>query len=869
MAVDLRKLEEIFHGAVTVEPDSRADYLDSACHDDDDLRHEVESLVAAYESGGGLLEENAVTLALEVLGKSSNDSMIGQEIGPYKILSALGQGGMGSVYLAQDSRLDRKVALKFLSGEFVMDNWAKRQLIKEAQAVARLDHPNICAVYGFDEIGDHSFIVMQHIEGQTLADLIRTHALKPDRIVPLAQQIVSALAEAHAHGIIHRDIKPKNIMVTPSEQVKVLDFGLAKTVPKTLDDATESISQLSKSGLLVGTIAYMSPEQLRGEKLDYRSDIFSMGTVLYEMACGRNPYVHKTNAEIISAIMSREPESLREVSLNCPRDLERIVDKCLRKDRAERYQSAVELLIDLDNVQKGITLPLPIHKYVNVRYAGLAAMLLLIFAVIMAVYRSWPRSDHTLAILPIVCEGLDPSTQCMGPAMTQNLVRAFSHRSGLRVTSSRIEPSLWGPQAASPEKVGRDLNADTVLYGRIRRGEKGLILTTRLQSVKDGSRIAEESYALNPDQTSMLEQQLSLDTAYYLHLPINEDDKNLLSALAVQQNRNAEAMQLYATGRMYWSKRDGENIQSAINNFRQATEKDPLFARAWAGLADCYVFMNSPAYGELTSKDAMVKAEFAAKQALAIDDGLAEAHSAYATVLMKGRWDWENAEKEFKKAIAVNPDYSPAHWGYSNLLSHTGRMPEALAESELAMNLDPFYPAATMNHCRTLYYARQFDQANTCLDRLAAEHPTYAGGKYMHGMVYIELGKLQEATQIYEEIYARDKLYGGAMLGFCYGIANRRSEAERVLAEMRELAKTRWVPDQELGIIYLGLNDLDRALPLLSKSIEEKFPPSQALSVSPMFDRFRSDRRFAALARPFRPPSNSVPSSASVSTSTK
>ncbi len=867
MAVDLRKIEEVFHGAMNVEPDSRATYLDSACRKDDGLRQEVESLVAAYESSGGLLDENAVTLAMKLMGSKSDDSMVGQEIGPYRIVSALGQGGMGSVYLAEDSRLNRKVALKFLSGEFVMDSWAKRQLIKEAQAVARLDHPNICAVYGLDEIGDHSFIVMQYIEGQTLADLIRTKSIKPDQIVPLAQQIVSALADAHAHGIIHRDIKPKNIMVTPSEQAKVLDFGLAKTVPKTIEDATESISQLSKDGLLIGTIAYMSPEQLRGEKLDYRSDIFSMGTVLYEMASGRNPHAHKTNAEVISAIMSREPESLRQMSLNCPKDLEQVVTRCLRKDRAERYQSATELLIDLDNLQKGIALPSPISTYFNIRAAAIAAMLLLVFAVSVYVYKSWASAGHTLAILPIVCEGVEPATPCMGPAMTENLVRALSHRRGLRVTTSGIEPSLFGPQAASPERVGKDLNADTVMYGRIRRGEKGLILTTRLVSVKDGLRIAEENYPLNPDQTSLLEQQLSLDAAYYLQLPMNEDDKNLFSALSAQQNRNPEAVDLYRAGRIFWSKRDLQSIQKAIDSFNQATEKDPLYARSWAGLADCYVLMNTVAYASGRDKDAMKRAEAAAKQAMEIDNNLAEAHNAYAAVLMKGHWDWESAEKEFKRAIALNPDYSPAHWGYSNLLATTGRFSESIAEGQIAKDLDPLSPPAIMNYCRTLYFARQFDQAYPCIDRLAEEHPNYSTGKYVRGVMYALQGKFPEATQIFEEFYAKDKALGGAMLGFTYGLAGRRSDAERVLSEMQELQKQQGLPSQELAIIYMGLNDLDHAIPLFRKAVEEKYPPSQTIFIDPMFDRLRPDARFAELARavrlPLRPSVSADPSTSS------
>src|SRR5882672_7323876 len=298
------QLEEIFHSALELGGAERAAYLAKACSGDGSLSGEVASLIAAFESGNGFMDQPAFDLGLKVMGGTVTGSMTGKEVGGYKILNPLGQGGMGEVYLGEDTRLGRKVALKFLSPEFVGDNWAKRQLIREAQAVAMLDHPNICAVHGIEEVAGQSFIVMQYVEGETLADLIRGKALDSDQILPLARQMVGALAEAHAHGIIHRDIKPKNIMVTPNGQVKVLDFGLAKTVQtKQSGEAADSISYLSQSGLVAGTVAYMSPEQLRGERLDYRSDIFSLGTVLHEMLFGANPYAHASNAEIISAIL--------------------------------------------------------------------------------------------------------------------------------------------------------------------------------------------------------------------------------------------------------------------------------------------------------------------------------------------------------------------------------------------------------------------------------------------------------------------------------------------------------------------------------------------------------------------------------------
>src|SRR2546421_3285352 len=867
---NLAQVEEVFHLAMSYDPDQRVAYLSRACEGNALLRHEVESLVAAYESGSGLLDESAVTLALRVIGSRADDSMAGREVGFYRIVSCLGQGGMGTVYLAEDLRLNRKVALKFLSSDFISDAWAKRQLIREAQAVAMLDHPNICAVYGFEEIGEFSFIVMQYIEGETLATLIRRDALKSSQIVPLAQQIASALGNAHAHGIIHRDIKPKNIMVTPSGQVKVLDFGLAKTMPKNLEDVTESISHLSKGGLLVGTIAYMSPEQLRGEKLDYRSDIFSMGTVLYEMVCGRNPFAHKadsrdskSNAEVISAIMSGEPQSLRQVSINCPRGVDQIVNKCLSKERAERYQSAPELLIDLDNLQKGIFLPSRVNSYLTVRLAALAAVLLLAVFVSSSIYQHLTRAGHTLALLPVVCDDATAKTPCLGPAMTEGLMRSLSRRNGLRVTSSQVTPSLFGPNAASPQKAGRDLNADLVMFGKITEGKQGTIFTIRVERVADGKRIWENSYPLNPDKVSILQQRVSLETAVELQLPTNEDDKTLFELVAADENRNTEAYKLYLQGRKAWTLRDGENIKLAIDDFRRATEIDPAYAEAYAGIADCYVLMNSVAFGSMAGPDAMPRADWAAREALKFGDNLAESHNAYGSVLLRGYWDWENAEKEFQKAILINPDYQPAHLNYSSLLAITGRMQEALSESELAVKGDPFSGAALLNYCRIQYQAGQFSQADACLDRLAADQPNLAGGKYMHGIIYVALGRIQEATQIYEEIYSKDKAYGGAMLGYTYGLAGRRVEAERILNEMQEYQKQHYLPDQGLGIIYLGMNDLDHAFPLLRKALEEKNSPAPAFFFSPSFDRLRSDPRFPELAKevrlPFRPPVSSAP----------
>ncbi len=850
-----------------VEPAARAGYLDEACEADADLRREVHSLISAYESGGALLEDSAVTLAMRVLSAADSVSMIGQEVGPYKILSLLGQGGMGAVYLAENRRLNKKVALKFLSAEYITDNWAKRQLIKEAQAVAMLDHPNICAVYDFEEIGEHSFIVMQYIEGQTLADLIRNKSLKVTQMVPLAQQIVNALADAHAHGIIHRDVKPKNILVTPAEQVKVLDFGLAKTIQKNLEDSTESISQLSKDGLLIGTIAYMSPEQLRGEKLDYRSDIFSLGTVLYEMVSGKNPFAHrpdaktKSNAEVISAIMAGEPLSLRQISTKCPREFEHVVRKCLEKDRSERYQSAAELAIDLDNLQKGVALPRE-GSYINLRMAAIAAGVLL--AVVVGAYLiiASKTKQQTLAILPITCDEATIPSQCNGPVLTDAVVKTLARRSNLRIERSTVAASLFGPQAASTQNIGRKLNADVTMSGRITRGEKGPLLTIRLERVSDGSKIAEDSEPLNPDNLPVLAQWVAMKAVFQLQLPMSDDDRSVFMALAAERKQSASAVELYLRGRSHWNKRDGENIQLAIDNFDQATQADPTFAKAYAGIADSYVLMNTVRYGTLTSKDSMSRAEWAAKHALSLDDNSAEAHNAYGSVLMKGKWDWQGAEKEFKRAVALNPDYSPAHWNYSNLLLYTGRTSEAIVESKMAMDREPFSPPAILNYCKGFAYTRQFNEADACFSKLSADYPEFSSARYIHGLIYIGQGRLAEATEVFESFYNKDKALGGAMLGFCYGLTNRRDDALRVLSEMEQQSAQKPIPPQEFAIVYLGLNDLDHAMPLFQKAVAERYPPAMGIFSDPLMDRYRSDPRFSEMAREVRLPLGPVTSGA-------
>jgi len=845
---NLSQVESVFHAVLDLPAAERAAYLAQACSGDESLHAEVSSLISALDSSDGFMEQPALNLGLNVLAQSAEQSMNGKSVGAYRVLSRLGKGGMGEVYLAEDTRLGRKVALKFLSQEFVGDNWAKRQLVKEAQAAAMLDHPNICPVYGIEESDEHTFIIMQYVEGETLADLIRKQPLAADEVVQLARQIVGALAEAHAHGIIHRDIKPRNIMVTPNGQAKVLDFGLAKTVhqKKTLETVEDSISHLSQVGMVPGTIAYMSPEQLRGEKLDYRSDIFSVGTVLYETVSGTNPYRRKNNAEIISSILTLTPKPIMQAG-STPKSLDTIVQRCLKKDRDERYQSASEMLLDLDKLDRGIAVYPRWPTYLSLRAGAVLALFLLVVVGVVVFYPRWTAKAHSIAVLPVICEGI-PAEGCLGPGITQGLIARLSRRTDFVITTSDATPSVYGSNAISAQTIGRQMGVEAVLVGKIIKRGDSLILQTRVESVGDASRLSENEYVL-PSQAVPLLEELSLRQAFYPDAPPTEDDKKSFAMLATIQSRNPEAVELYLRGLHYWNKRDRDNIQKAIDLFDQAIERDPVYALAHSGLANCYVVMSSVAYGTLSTKDAMERAAAAAKKALEIDPNLAEAHTSLGIVQLKYDWNWREAEKSFKRAIELKPDYPAAHYWYSNLLGTTGRLEEAVAESERAKELDPLSPLFVTNLGRAYYRARDFDKSIDYFLRVLAEKPNNTSAMYVLAFAYFQKERYAEAIELLERISTTNKWLAAAPLGYAYAKVGRGDEARRILEEMETLPKSENLPAQERAIVYIGLGDKDAAFQWLEKSYEDRFASITSLTTEPLFDSLRSDPRFAILAR--------------------
>lgn len=838
---DWRRIEELFHEAIDLPAPDRAAYLSRVCGEDSYIRSEVEAYLVAYDSNPEIMEAPAFNLGLRALSKSaSRPSLEGRQIGPYRILRQLGEGGMGEVYLAEDTRLNRDVALKFLSQRLVNDAWGKRQLKKEAQAVAKLDHPNICAVYGFEELDGHSFIVMQYIEGETLYSLVQKESLPIEHVPKIAHQIAGALAEAHAHGIIHRDIKPKNIMVSASGQVKVLDFGLAKSAQQSALNAETGESRGSSHGLVVGTVKYMSPEQLKAEKLDFRTDVFSFGVVLYEMITGRNPFAKDSDAESITAILGPDLESEAEG----PKGLLHIARKCLIKDRERRYQSVSEALLDIEDYLKGKKKfrPYPFPGRLRARVA-LAALLFIVIAA--AIFYSNMTKARTLAVLPVVNKSGDRSIDYLGDGLTDTLIQGLSRLPRLKIKPRTLVAGYKDKQV-DPLEVGRALNVEMIFTSEITKRDAQPVLDFRLIRTKDGSLAWSDTRNINPAGLLTLHQELCNGIAEKSLFYLRDSERNLLAS---HQTRNPEAFQHYIQARYYWNNRTKENILLAIEHYRKAFDLDADYVQAYAGLADCFTVRTTVAYGAMPTRDAMPIARDYALMALRKDNTICEAHTSLGIVKMRYEWDFPQAENEFRLAISLNQEYSQAHFWYSRLLALMGRTAESIAESERARELDPSSKQAELNLAAPYYYARQYDKAVDHYKNMLEKYPDDKGTIYALGLVFLQQKVYSKVIEMLRPLQAKDKTFFAAPLGFAYAKLGQPGQARKILAELDAISRVDKdkVPHQEKAIIYLALNDLDAAVALFRESCSERFATFPFIKVDPLFDDLRSDPRYAEL----------------------
>ena len=797
--------------------------------------------------------------------------MLGQLLLHYRVVEKIGEGGQGTVYKVFDTTLDRPAVIKVLPPDLTDSASNLVRFEREAKLASSLDHPNICTIFGLHKVGDVQFIAMQYIEGRNVREIVDGKPLDLRRALSIAIQVTDALGAAHSRGIVHRDIKARNVMVTRSGTVKVLDFGLAKLIET--PHSASSDPQLTEMGVPYGTSTYAAPEQAQGLRADHRADIFSTGVLLYEMLAGTWPFRGKTALDVRYAVVYHKPKPIVEArGEDSPalRRIQEILDKALAKAPQDRYQRIEDMRSDLQEVLRefevdssvGNTLTdapattaaprlIAAHRFWTTprKITAAAVVLLVVVALSLIAFRSNPRSEavdstiNSLAVLPFT--NTDPNSEYLSDGITESLIDSLSRVPNLKVKSSSTVFHYKG-RTNDPEKIGRELGVHALLSGNISQVGDDLSVNVELIDVRDDSHIWGERYSRKVSEVVALPQQISRDVSQRLRSRADNMDH---AQLTRNYSPDSEAYRLYLQGRYNWNKRTVEGLQNGIDYFGKAIMRDQDYALAYAGLADCYLLLN--VYNVTSADESFPKAEAASRKALSINESLAEAHTALGFVTYRYHLKWAEAEEHFKKAIALNPNYATGHQWYGSYLAASGRLDEAVVEAKTAHELEPFSLTIYSDYIRALYYAGRLDAAHKESLKLMETDPGFARAHYELGLVLEEEGKLEEAITEFKLGLKQlpDNVAALTALGHAQARAGRRAEAEKVIARLEELSKRQYVSPFQTAVVYAGLDERKLALDWLEKSRDERFNWLPFIKVDPVFKNLRGESRFVELAK--------------------
>ncbi len=792
---------------------------------------------------------------------------------------------MGEVYLAEDTKLDRKVALKILPANVADDRDRMKRFMQEAKTASALNHPNIITIHEIERIDSVNLIATELIQGETLRQRMRSAPMKLGEVLDVAIQTASALSAAHEAGIVHRDIKPENIMLRRDGIVKVLDFGLAKlterTSPELVDTEAPTRAAIhTEPGVVIGTAIYMSPEQARGLQVDARTDIFSLGVVLYEMVAGRLPFDGSTLNDVLASMLSeKEPQPLARYSSEAPVELERIVSKTLRKEREQRYQTTKDLLLDLQSLKQQLDFEARLERSippettvskVQASVSGqasptasiesltsrikrrpslviaLAALIVAVSSLTYLIYSARPATAiDSIAILPLINASNDPNSEYLSDGITESIISNLSQLPQLKVMARSTVFHFKGTDI-DPREVGRQLGVRAVMAGRLLQQGDHLIVRTELVNVSDGTQLWGAEYDRKLSDVLGLQQDISREISEKLRLKLTGEEKKRLTG---RDTTNAEAYQFYLRGRYFWNKRTADGIKKAIDQFQQAIDRDPNYALGYVGLTDCYALLEE--YAGVPGSETLPKARVAADRALQIDDTLSEAHTSSGVIFFQ-MWRWAETEEEYKRAISLNPNYPTAHHWLSIYFRAKGQLDDSLREINRAQELDPLSSVIGQNIAEIYLLKNDLNSAIAECKRIIELDPNFPGAHEELGFAYLKQRRYEEAIAEFQKTV---ELSGSASknqgdLGYCYAVTGRRAEAQAILKELEEKYARREAIGQYLAEVYAGLGDKDQAFAWLEKDFERRSGirlPFVKWWFT--FDDLRGDPRYADLVR--------------------